>query len=118
MKELEESVYKLQIPSDVKICILKYIETKDVSLVQKLRAKIVYGVFNSDFALAMSNTEKHDTLSWYNLMLDKLEPSISSFEVADQDKIISIILREHTEREPKAESVELFNNVMSLIKNR
>ena len=51
-------------------------------------------------------------------MLDKLEPSISSFEVADQDKIISIILREHTERAPKAESVELFNNVMSLIKNR
>ena len=118
LKELEESVYKLQIPSDVKTYILKYIETNDVSLVQKLRTKIVYGVFNSDFALAMSNTEKHDALSWYNLMLDKLEPSISSFEVADQDKIISIILHEHTEREPNTDKVDLFNNVMSLIKNR
>lgn len=115
---LEETVYKLPLDADTKVLILRYINEKKPDTIQKLRSKIIYGVFNSETALLLSNTEKHDMFSWYNMMLDKLEPNITFFDDIERDKILAIIANEHAEKEKNAESVALFERLMTYIENR
>ena len=74
LSKLEKTVYKLQIASDTKVDLIKYFKEKNPGKIQSLRSKIVYSVFNSEIALVMSNSEKYDMSSWYNMMLEKLEP--------------------------------------------
>lgn len=85
--ELEKSVYKLQVASDTKIEIIKYLNEKDSSKIQVLRSRIIYSVFNSETAIVLSNTEKYDMNFWYNMMLEKLEPNMKSFSQINQDKM-------------------------------
>lgn len=56
--------------------------------------------------------------SWYNMMLEKLEPNIDSFSQKDQDKILAIIANEYAERERTLESIEIRKNLLKYIKNR
>lgn len=118
LKELEEIVFRLSIVSDAKVNILRYITEKNPEIIQKLRSKIVYAVFNSEAALLLSNTEKHDIHSWYNMMLDKLIPNISSFDRVEQDKILALIANEHAEREKTPESVKIADGLLDLINHR
>ena len=116
--ELEKSVYKLQVASDTKIEIIKYLNEKDSSKIQVLRSRIIYSVFNSETAIVLSNTEKYDMNFWYNMMLEKLEPNMKSFSQLNQDKILAIIANEHAEREKTPESAEIRESLLSYIKNR
>ena len=116
--ELEKSVYKLQVASDTKIEIIKYLNEKDSSKIQVLRSRIIYSVFNSETAIVLSNTEKYDMNFWYNMMLEKLEPNMKSFSQINQDKILAIIANEHAEREKTPESAEIRESLLSYIKNR
>jgi len=116
--ELEKSIYKLQIASDTKIDLIRYFYEKNPDVIQSLRSRIVYSVFNSETALVLSNTEKHDMNSWYNMMLDKLEPNLDSFDRCDEDKVLAIIANEHAEREKSPESVEIREDLLRFIKAR
>lgn len=118
LAELEKSVYRLQVASDTKVEIIKYFNEKNPSKIQALRSRIVYSVFNSETAIILSNTEKHDMNSWYNMMLEKLEPNMESFSPIDQDKIIAIIANEHAEREKTLESAEIREDLLTFIRNR
>lgn len=114
---LEQSVYKLQIASDTKLDLIKYFKETNPGKIQSLRSKIVYSMFNSETALLLSNSEKHDMNSWYNMMLEKLEPSLESFDRCDQDKILAIIANEHAEREKTPEAAEIREELLKFIKN-
>lgn len=116
--ELEKSVYKLQIATDTKLEIIKYFKEENPTKIQALRSRIIYSIFNSEAALGLSNIEKHDMNSWYNMMLEKLEPNIDSFSQKDQDKILAIIANEYAERERTLESIEIRKNLLKYIKNR
>lgn len=116
--KLEQSVYKLQIASDTKVDLIKYFKEKNPAKIQSLRSKIIYSVFNSETALIISNSEKHDMSSWYNMMLEKLEPNLESFDKCDQDKILAIIANEHAEREKSPEAAEIREDLLKFIKNR
>lgn len=116
--ELEKNVYKLSIASDTKIDLMKYFKEKNADKIQALRSRIVYHVFNSETAIVLSNTEKHDMSSWYNMMLEKLEPNIESFRQKEQDKILAIIANEHAEREKSPESEELRGEFLRFIRAR
>lgn len=118
LAKLEQSVYKLQIASDTKVELIRYFNEKDPAKIQNLRSKIVYSVFNSETALIISNSEKHDMNSWYNMMLEKLEPNLESFDQCDQDKILAIIANEHAEREKSPEAAEIREDLLKFIKNR
>lgn len=115
IKELERFIYKLQVSSDTKVDLIRYLQEKDPISIQKLRSRIVYSVFNSETAIMLSNTEKHNMNSWFNMMLDKLEPNIETFDRIDQDKILAIIANEHAEREKTFESAEIRNDLMQYI---
>lgn len=114
--ELEKYVYKLQIASDTKVDLIRYFKEKNPEKIQILRNKIVYNVFNSEYALLLSNSEKHDMVSWRNIMLEKLEPNIESFDRIDQDKILAIIANEHAQREQTKEASEIVEDLISYIK--
>lgn len=116
--ELEKSVYKLQIASDTKIDIIKYFREKNPDKIQELRSRIVYSMFNSETALVLSNTERHDIHSWYNMMLEKLEPNIENFSQLDQDKILAIIANEHAERIKTQDAAEIREELLKYIKSR
>lgn len=113
--ELERSVYKLQIASDTKVDLIRYFKETDPEKIQKLRSKIVYGIFNSESAIQMSVAEKHDMDSWFHMMLDKLEPAIDTFKRADQDKILAIIADEYAEREKTPESERIREDLLKYI---
>ena len=114
--QLEKSIYRLQIASDTKVDLMRYFEERNPDNIQKLRSRIVYSIFNSEMALLLSNTEKHDIGSWRNIMLDKLEPNIDSFDQVEQDKILAIIANEHAERERTQESVDIKEDLIKYIK--
>lgn len=116
--QLEQSVYKLQVASDTKVDLMKYFKEKNPFKIQALRSRIVYSVFNSETALVLSNTDKHDMNSWYNMMLEKLEPNIDSFNQVEQAKILAIIANEHAEREKSPEFAEIRKNLLSFVNNR
>lgn len=115
--ELEKLIYKLQLPSDTKVDLMRYFKETNPKKVQRLRSKIVYDIFNSEAAIMMSNTERHDMNSWFNMMLDKLEPNIDTFERTDQDKILAIIANEYAEREKTQISEEVRENFLKYISN-
>lgn len=116
--ELEQAVYKLQIASDTKLDLIKYFKEKDPEIIQNLRSKIVYSVFNSEMALMSSNSDRQDINSWYNIMLEKLEPNIESFNRCEQDKILAIIVNEHAEREKSPAASEIREEFFRFIKDR
>lgn len=116
--QLEKSVYKLQVASDTKVDLIKYFKENRPEKIQALRSRIVYSVFNSKTAIVLSNTEKHDMNSWYNMMLEKLEPNLESFNRVEQDKILAIIANEHAEREKSPESVEIKQELFRFIGSR
>ncbi len=116
--ELERSVYKLQIASDTKIDLIKYFREKKADRIQALRSRIVYNVFNSETAIILSNTEKHDMNSWYHMMLEKLEPDMDNFTQEEQDKILAIIANEHAEREKSPESLAICEEFLKFIRTR
>lgn len=116
--QLEQSVYKLQVASNTKVDLIKYFKEKRPERIQALRSKIVYEVFNSETAIALSNTERHDMNSWYNMMLEKLEPNLESFDQTEQDKILAIIADEHAEREKSPESEKIRDELLKYIKMR
>lgn len=116
--QLEQSVYKLQVASNTKVDLIKYFKEKKPERIQALRSKIVYEVFNSESAIVLSNTERHDMNSWYNMMLEKLEPNLESFNQTERDKILAIIADEHAEREKSPESERIRDELLKYIKMR
>ena len=111
-------MYKLPILTDVKVNILKYIREREPERVQKLREKIVYGLFNSENALAMARSVSRDISYWYDFMVEKLEPCIAALGAAEQDKILSMITHECATRGNDKESVDLLKRLDGLIKSR
>lgn len=105
--EMKQAVFKMNISSDVKRDILKYISEDDPDNIQVLRGRIIYGVFNSETALSLSNAERSDIYSWENMMLDKLVPDISGMDTESINKILGMLVRENTKHNPGAESVKL-----------
>ncbi len=118
LKKIENAVYKLQTDSITKTNILAYINAENIDEIQSLRSKIVYGVFNSETAITLSNFERNNISSWRNKMFENLEPNISSFDPVEQDRILAIIANEHAQRLGNEESVEIFDNLMHHISNR
>lgn len=116
--QLESSVYKLSIASDIKLDLMKYFRERKPENVQRLRSRIIYNVFNSETALMMSNSERHDMNSWFNMMIDKLEPNIDTLNQIDQDRILAIIANEHAAREQTSEAAEIKSDLIKHIKSR
>lgn len=112
VSQLKKLINKMQITSDTKIDLMRYFEEKTPKKIQRLRSKIIYNVFNSESAILMSNTERYDINSWYNMMLTKLEPNIESFERKEQDKILAIITSEYVEHVKTPESEEIMNELL------
>ena len=116
--ELEKSIYKLQVSFDTKIDLLRYFKEEKPEMIQPLRSRIVYGIFNSETAMTLSNAERHDIGSWYNMMLEKLEPNLESFAQVEQNKILAIIANEYAEREKTPESFEIREGLLKYIKTK
>ena len=66
----------------------------------------------------MSNSERHDMNSWFNMMIDKLEPNIDTLNQIDQDRILAIIANEHAAREQTSEAAEIKSDLIKHIKSR
>ena len=115
ISKLEKSIYTLQLASDTKVDLMRYLHEKNPDNIQKLRSKIIYNIFNSENAMMLSNTEKHDMNSWYNMMLDKLVPSVETLDRLEQDKILAIITDEHAKREKTPESIQIKNDLLKYI---
>lgn len=116
--ELEKNIYKIQLSASLRVDLLKYFSEKNPESIQALRNKIIFNMFNSKTALSLSNTEKHDMNSWYNLMLDKLEPSIEDFSCEEKDKIVAIIANENFARECTQEAMDIRNGFLGYVKNK
>lgn len=118
VSKLEKSVFKLPIPANIKIETLRYFSEKEATNIQKMRSRIIFNMFNSQIALTLSNTEKNDMNSWYNLMLDKLEPSTDVFGQEEREKILAIITNENALQEGTDEAYSLRNGYLHYVKSR
>ena len=116
IKELENMVFKSNIVADTKLNILKYLKADKPENIKTLRSKIIYSIFNSETALALSNSERYDITSWYNTMLDKLEPNIDLFDKENKDKILAMITKEQAERVNNQEVIDLLRNLNAYVK--
>ncbi|MCD8090764.1 MAG: ATP-binding protein [Clostridiales bacterium] len=116
IKKLENSVYKMQLTAETKANIFRFIKEESIDKIKNLRSKIIYGVFNSETALGLSNAERKNMGLWYDLMLEALEPDISQLEKTERDKILSIIVNEFNETKKNNLSSELYNEFFKYIK--
>lgn len=114
--QLERSVYKLPVTADTKIDIVRYFSETSPSRIQPLRSRIIYSIFNSETAILLSNSERNDMNSWYNMMLEKLEPNISSFDQTDQVKILAIIANEHAKHQHSPEAVKIKDDFLTFLR--
>ena len=113
--QLERSIYKLPVTVNTKIDILRYFKETVPKRIQPLRSRIIYNIFNSETAILLSNSERNDMTSWYNMMLEKLEPNISSFDQTDQVKILAIIADEHAKQQRSPEAVKIKNDFLNFL---
>lgn len=113
--QLERSVYKLPVTADTKIDLLRYFKETSPDRVQPLRSRIIYSIFNSETAILLSNSERNNMNSWYNMMLEKLEPNISSFDQTDQVKILAIIANEHAKHQNSPEAIKIKDDFMTFL---
>ncbi len=116
--EIKQAVFKMNISSDVKKDILKYISKDNTDNISVLRGRIIYGIFNSETALSLSNAERSDIYSWENMMLDKLVPDISGMDTEIINKILGMLVYENVKRNNSAESTELCNNFAAYHNNK
>ena len=113
--QLERSIYKLPVTVNTKIDILRYFKETVPKRIQPLRSRIIYNIFNSETAILLSNSERNDMTSWYNMMLEKLEPNISSFDQTDQVKILAIIADEHAKQQRSPEAIKIKNDFLNFL---
>ncbi len=111
IKSLENSIYKMNLPAETKTSIFKYMKETDSQKRIELTNKIIYGIFNSETALNASNMERKNIKLWYDIMLDALNPDVSSLSEAEREMILVIIVNKYNEIKQSEVSTELYKNL-------
>lgn len=110
--ELVNDVYKLSIPSEAKVSFIRYTKATKKDEVQKLRAQVVYSIFNSEVAFGLAKSKESNIDSWYECIREMLEPTIMSLNQNDQQKIIALLTKEKARIDGNEESKSLFNRLL------
>lgn len=108
---LNAAVCKLQLPADVKAAFFRYSEEQNPKVIQALRSRIVYGIFQQETAFLLTDSEKYDIASWRRRMLEKLELNLEDYSRTEQDKILAMLAYEHKERTKTPEAARLHTNL-------
>lgn len=107
LRDLERFIYKLNLPADAKLLMLRYIrmpidETYDKK-VSSERAKIIYELFNSENIIdAIMDSRRYAR----EAILERLSPSVNDFDEKYVDKILTSIIYEYRLRNDGRISVE------------
>ncbi len=112
---LINEVQKLQIPAEVKIAFLEYAKTADDTVIERLREKIVYHIFDSEEAFCFAKGKEENIAFWQNCLLERLEPDITILPEYAQNQILALLAKEKAQFDGKKESVSFFERLMDYI---
>ena len=112
---LIDNVFKLSIPSEVKVAFIRYTNAETKDEIQKLRCQLVYSLFNSNFALGLAKEKETNIDLWINYIKEILQPDITILNERDQEKIIALITKEQAERDGSSDTIGLFERFIDHI---
>lgn len=110
IEQLIKQIDRLSVSTEIKIAFRQYIKAHAKEEIQRLRGKIVYQLFNSDTAFALSQSMETRIEEWYNCMKTVLKPDIMSLNEKDQQKVIAILVREQMSIAGKKDLYKRFMN--------
>lgn len=93
-KKVIDDIVISNIPDLVKVKILDYLVTKKDRLKAKQIAKIAYEFFDAESLLDEVASAK-DIIEWKQMLIERLKPSIKSFETEEIDSLLALLVHEH-----------------------
>ncbi len=115
LTSLTDTCFKMNVPAEAKVALLKYMKAADKTEIQRLRGMIVYSIFNSETAFNMAKMHESDISSWYMKMCEVLNPDLELFNESDRQRIIAVLAKEKAECDASPESVMLFERLMNFM---
>lgn len=112
---LTREVLTTTIPTEAKVSYLKYIQETVKDEIQHLRGQIITSVFNAELAFSISRNYEANMQAWYKSMCRSLEPSLTLFNAADQQKIIAVLTKEKADVSNDRDSIALFERLMKFM---
>ena len=116
--ELVDEVYRLPIPSEVKVAFICYIKATEKTEIQKLRFYVLKYLFNYETAFELAKEKERDAASWCGCMLEVLDPPIRQLKEEEQKKILALLAYERDQMNHRQEERGLFRDVMGYLKVR
>ena len=110
---LAKSCWGKNIPAETKVAFSKYVKATEVEEIDMLRKKILFDIFNAQYAFGVCQMYESEISSWYIKMREVLEPSVDDFNKDDFNSIISILVSEKDVREGTEVSKQLQDRVIN-----
>ncbi len=112
---LKRSIINMPLSAETKIAFMEFTAAAQLEDIQKLRGRVMMGIFNTDTAFMNSRNCETSVDRWYNMMKANLVPSLERFDEEKTRNIIAILLDAYYETEKGAELRELYNNYLRIL---
>lgn len=112
---LVKKCWDRNIPAETKVAFAKYVKSTEYAEIEMLRNKILFDVFNTEYAFSVSQMYESEISSWYSKMREVLEPSVDDFSKDDLNNIILTLVSEKVVREGTEESRKLREKVIGFL---
>lgn len=111
VREVTNEVFRMKIPSELKVAFVHYTKSSDRVKAPRLREEILYGLFNSHRAFEVTGYQENIEI-WRENMIEVLEPDIRQQNLENQNKILAMLLKEQTRIDNGPETSSLFKHMV------
>lgn len=111
VREVTNEVFRMKIPSELKVSFVHYTKSSDRVKAPRLREEILYGLFNSHRAFEVTGYQE-DIEIWRENIIEVLEPDIRQQNLENQNKILAMLLKEQTRIDNGPETSSLFKHMV------
>ncbi len=118
IESLEELTFKLNLSSETKLDIIKFLREKNSVASNELRSKIIYNIFKADESITDTSKDKNDIKKWVESVVKELNPNIEQLNNSEQIKILLNIVKEYNNCVNNHDSQNLFIKLVDFYKNR
>lgn len=114
-KLMYERIFNARLNTNIKTALFNFMSADKIEEVKTYQRQAIYSIFSPDGLLESSLTFRYQMKDWYDLMYEKLLPSINDFNNDEVNKILAILAKEKAQLNEKPEYSELFRNLMAYI---
>ena len=118
LTQLEKTIYKLPVSSDIKVELMRYQGLRDSQLINSKRRKIIYNLFNVEKAINLYPKEKSDISVCCEDILNTIGIEMATLSEIEKYKLLADIVYEYADKVKTAEADALKNDLIEFVSGK